>query len=446
LSKELVVVGGGLAGSEAAWQAASRGLQVTLYEMRPTRPTEVHRTDGLAEVVCSNSMGSLDPTRAPGLLKEELGRLGSMVMACAKASAVPAGQALAVDRAIFSALVEERLKALPNLRIVREEVAAIPPGRPVILASGPLTSPPLADALATLLGQEYLYFYDAASPIVATDSLRHEALFAASRYGKNGDDYLNCPLDAAQYEAFLTALTQAETVPFKDLDRPRFFESCLPIEELAARGRDTLRFGPMKPVGLVDPKTGAVPHACVQLRAENLEGTMYNLVGFQTRMKWGEQRRVLRLLPGLENAEFLRYGVMHRNIFVNSPTFLAPTNELKGHEGLFLAGCLVGSEGYVECVASGWLAGVNAVRQTQERPMVSLPSDTCIGSLMRYLTESRAASFQPMNVNFGLFPPLSTAIRHKEARQAAIVERARQSLTAWLETADLGKDLVACPS
>lgn len=434
MSEKLSVIGGGLAGSEAAWQAARRGLAVTLYEMRPTVQTEIHRTEGLAEIVCSNSLGSVLPNRAPGLLKEELQRLDSMVLSCAFETAVPAGQALAVDRQRFSDAVEARLRGLPNVTIVREEVSRIPDDRPVVVATGPLTSPSLAAHVQELLGQDYLYFYDAASPIVSTDSLDPDAMFAASRYGKSGDDYLNCPLNEAEYQAFYEALMAAETVPFKDFEKPKFFEACLPVEELAARGRDTLRFGCMKPVGLPDPRTGKEAYAVLQLRAENEARTMYNLVGFQTRMKWGEQRRVFRLIPALRQAEFLRYGVMHRNIFINSPTALSPTSELKGHPGIFLAGCLIGSEGYVECVASGWLAGVNAVRSLRGEPLLVLPQETCIGSLLHYLTTSRSDTFQPMNVNFGLMPPLETRLRKKEQRQDAMMARARQSLTTFLDT------------
>ncbi|MHB2016522.1 MAG: methylenetetrahydrofolate--tRNA-(uracil(54)-C(5))-methyltransferase (FADH(2)-oxidizing) TrmFO [Candidatus Xenobia bacterium] len=433
MSEQVVVVGGGLAGSEAAWQVAQRGVPVRLYEMRPERPTEVHRTDWLAEIVCSNSFGTSIPTKAPGLLKAELRRLGSLLIRIADETQVPAGQALAVDRERFAQRVQESLAAHPLITIVREEVREVPTQRPAIVASGPLTSEPLAQSLLGMLGQEYLYFYDAASPIVAAESLDESRVFAASRYGKSGDDYLNCPLDEPQYQAFWEALSQAETVTFKAFEKPRFFEGCMPIEELAARGRDTLRFGPMKPVGLTDPQTGRQAYAVLQLRAENRERTMYNLVGFQTRMKWGEQRRVLRMIPGLSNAEFHRYGVMHRNIFINSPTHLAASTALKAHPGLFLAGCIVGSEGYMECVGTGLLAAVNAVRHRRGEAPVELPRETALGALMHYLTTSQASTFQPMNVNFGLLPPLEGRIRDREQRNQAFAERAATKLSEWLD-------------
>jgi methylenetetrahydrofolate--tRNA-(uracil-5-)-methyltransferase len=361
---DLVVIGGGLAGSEAAWQAAERGLQVTLFEMRPEQMTPAHVSDRLAELVCSNSLGSNLIDRAPGLLKEELRSLESLVVACADATAVPAGGALAVGRDAFARLVTERISAHRRITLVREEVKTVPAGQPVIVATGPLTSATLAEEIATLTGTDHLYFYDAMAPIVTADSVDMGVAFRASRYGRGeeGGDYINCPLNQDQYELFVQELLHADTIPLREFERedPRFFEACLPVEVLAQRGARALAFGPLKPVGLTEPRTGRRPYAVVQLRQDNQAATLYNLVGFQTNLKWGEQERIFRLIPGLEQAEFVRFGQMHRNTFIDSPSLLRPTMQFGERDGLFFAGQITGTEGYVGSVASGLVAGVNA--------------------------------------------------------------------------------------
>lgn len=437
---EIVVVGGGLAGSEAAWQAAERGAHVRLYEMRPVTPTPAHKTDRLAELVCSNSLKSDSPEDCHGLLKRELTAYGSVVMAVARTHAVPAGSALAVDREAFAAEITERLTRHPRINIVKEEVKAIPEERPVIIATGPLTSDLFAAALrdrflSYLASQDsaanvhdLLYFYDAISPIVAADSIDREIVFAASRYDKGGDDYLNCPMTKEAYRLFWEAVRAAELTPIHPFEEARYFEGCLPIEVLAARGEDTLRFGPMKPVGLVDPRTGRQPYAVVQLRMENREGTMYNMVGFQTRMRWGEQRRALRTIPGLRDAEFLRYGSIHRNTFITAPALLQETMQFRGDPGFFIAGQLTGVEGYLESAGTGLLAGVNAVRFFRGDPPALLPPTTALGSVIRHICHADPRTFQPMNVNFGLLPPLDEPIRAKRDRRRALVERALRAL------------------
>jgi methylenetetrahydrofolate--tRNA-(uracil-5-)-methyltransferase len=437
---EIVVVGGGLAGSEAAWQAAEGGAHVRLYEMRPVTPTPAHKTDRLAELVCSNSLKSDSPEDCHGLLKQELTRYGSVVLAAARAHAVPAGKALAVDREAFAAEVTERLSRHPRIRIVREEVKAIPEERPVVIATGPLTSDRLAVALrdrfvAHLATQDpstaisdLLYFYDAISPIVAAESIDREIVFAASRYGKGGDDYLNCPLTQDGYRSFVQAIRADEVTPIHPFEEAQYFEGCLPIEVLAARGEDTLRFGPMKPVGLVDPRTSQQPYAVVQLRMENREGTMYNMVGFQTRLRWSEQRRLLRTIPGLHETEFLRYGSIHRNTFITAPALLLETMQFRGDPGIFIAGQLTGVEGYLESAGTGLLAGINAVRLLRGDAPVVLPPTTALGSVIRHICHADPRTFQPMNVNFGLLPPLDNPIRSKRERRHALVERALQNL------------------
>ncbi|HZY30593.1 MAG TPA: methylenetetrahydrofolate--tRNA-(uracil(54)-C(5))-methyltransferase (FADH(2)-oxidizing) TrmFO [Candidatus Methylomirabilis sp.] len=434
------IIGGGLAGSEAAWQAASMGVPVTILEMRPVVPTAVHQTDRLAELVCSNSLKSDSPEDCHGLLKRELTAYGSVVMAAARTHAVPAGSALAVDREAFAAEITKRLTRHPRINIVREEVKAIPEERPVIIASGPLTSDLLAAALrdrflSYLASQDpsanvhdLLYFYDAISPIVAADSIDREIVFAASRYNKGGDDYLNCPMTKEEYRLFWEAVRAAELTPIHPFEEARYFEGCLPIEVLAARGEDTLRFGPMKPVGLVDPSTSRQPYAVVQLRLENREGTMYNLVGFQTRMRWGEQRRVLRTIPGLRDAEFLRYGSIHRNTFITAPALLQETMQFRGDPGFFIAGQLTGVEGYLESAGTGLLAGVNAVRFLRGEPPAILPPTTALGSVIRHICQADPRTFQPMNVNFGLLPPLDEPVRAKRERRQALVDRALREL------------------
>jgi methylenetetrahydrofolate--tRNA-(uracil-5-)-methyltransferase len=457
--RALIVIGGGLAGSEAAWQAASRGVRVTLFEMRPAQPTPAHATADLAELVCSNSLGSDLPDRAPGLLKQELRRLGSLIMACADATRVPAGSALAVGREAFSRAVTEAIEAHPAITVVRQEITEVPTGVPAVLASGPLTSDRLAASLSDLTGAEHLAFFDAMAPIVAYDSIDMTCAFRASRYGKGEADYVNCPMTREEYDAFVAALLDARTRPLREFERedPRFFEACLPVEVLAARGPQALAYGPLRPVGLTDPRTGRRPHAVVQLRQDNLAGTLYNLVGFQTNLAWPDQARVFGMIPGLEHAEWVRFGQMHRNTFIHSPSLLEPTGRLRGHEHLYLAGMLIGTEGYVGSTASGLLAGLNAARALAGQEPVALPETTMLGALMRYVSGGGAAvrreppedgdspavgaatcppgmaDFQPMKPNLGLLPPVAEGLRrNKRARQAALAERSAQDLEAFI--------------
>jgi methylenetetrahydrofolate--tRNA-(uracil-5-)-methyltransferase len=426
-SAAVTVVGGGLAGSEAAWQVAERGVGVLLYEMRPHKMTPAHVSDRLAELVCSNSLGSDLPDRAAGLLKAELRRLGSLVLSCADETRVPAGGALAVDRELFAAEVTRRVEAHPRVRVVREEVTAVPDG-PAVIATGPLTSDALAEDIAARAGQEHLYFYDALSPIVAADSIDESIAFRASRYGKGEADYINCPMTEEEYERFVDALVAAERIPLHDFEPDRFFEGCLAVEVMAARGRDTLAYGPLRPVGLTDPRTGERPYAVVQLRQDNLAATLYNIVGFQTNLRYGEQERVFRLIPGLERAEFVRYGHMHRNTFVNAPLLLEPTMGFRARAGLFFAGQITGVEGYVGSVGSGWVAGVNAARFVLGREPLTLPRTTMLGALCHYVSHAEPEAFQPMKANFGLMPPLSPPVRNKRKRYRAYVERAMGDL------------------
>lgn len=430
--QELIIIGGGLAGTEAAWQAAQRGIHVCLYEMRPVRQTPAHVTDRLAELVCSNSLGSDLPDRAPGLLKAELRRLDSLIIAVAEGAAVPAGGALAVDREKFAADVTQRIEAHPLIEVRREEVIEIP-NTPTIIASGPLTSDALAESIAALSGKEYLYFYDAVSPIVETESINMDIAFRASRYGRGEQeegDYINCPLTEAQYQAFVTALGEAEQIELKQFEKEdeHFFEMCLPVEVLARRGDKALAFGPLRPVGLIDPHTGRRPYAVVQLRQDNLAGTLYNIVGFQTNLRWGEQRRVFRMIPGLENAEFMRYGMMHRNTYINAPKLLKPTMQWHNRSDLFFAGQITGVEGYMGNAATGLLAGLNLARLLHGQPPITLPPTTMLGALCHYVTHAEPKDFQPMKANFGLIPPLEKKIRNKKARYQAYVERALQDL------------------
>jgi len=426
-STVITVVGGGLAGSEAAWQAAERGVQVILCEMRPQNRTPAHVSDWLAELVCSNSLGSDLPDRAAGLLKAELRYLHSLLLACADETRVPAGGALAVDRELFAAEVTRRVEAHPRVRVVREEVAAIPEG-PTIIATGPLTSEALAESIATLTGQEHLYFYDALAPIVTADSIDMSVAFRASRYGKGDADYINCPMTEEEYERFVEALVSAERIPLRDFEPDRFFEGCLAVEVMAARGQETLAFGPLRPVGLTDPRTGRRPHAVVQLRQDNLAATLYNIVGFQTNLRYGEQERVFRLIPGLERAEFVRYGQMHRNTFINAPVLLEPTMGFRARPGLFFAGQITGVEGYVGSVGSGWVAGVNAARFTLGQGLLVLPPTTMLGALCHYVSHAEPETFQPMKANFGLMPPLDPPVRNKRKRYQAYVARALDDL------------------
>ncbi len=426
---QITVIGGGLAGAEAAWQAARRGVKVRLCEMKPRKFSPAHHSPLLGELVCSNSLRAESVDNAVGLLKEEMRRLDSLIMAAAAATRVPAGRALAVDREAFAAYISRALEAEPLVTVTREEVTALQGAETTVIATGPLTSEPLAAALGALTDQEHLHFYDAIAPIVAADSLDLTRIFRASRYGA-GDDYLNCPFSEEQYAAFYEALTGAEQVPLKPFEEPRYFEGCLPLEVMASRGYLTLAYGPLKPVGLIDPTTGRQPFAVAQLRAENREGTMYNLVGFQTKLKYGEQQRVFRLIPGLEQAEFVRLGSIHRNTFVRSPGLLSPHLNFLKHPQFFLAGQISGVEGYVESAAMGLLAGINAARQARGQALLSPPRATALGALIYHLTNTASKDFQPMNVNFGLFPPLAGRIP-KKLRGAAYAERALEELEEW---------------
>jgi len=438
---DLMVIGGGLAGSEAAWQAAERGLTVALYEMRPRQMTPAHVTGLLAELVCSNSLGSKLVDRAPGLLKEELRRLDSLVVACADETAVPAGGALAVDRDAFAQRVTERVEGHPKITLHREEVKDIPRELPVVVATGPLTSPALAGVVAGMTGSTYLYFYDAMAPIVTAESIDMSVAFRASRYGRGeGEgDYINCPMNQGEYERFVEELVSAETIALRDFERedPKFFEACLPVEVLAERGERALAFGPLKPVGLTDPRTGRRPHAVVQLRQDNHSATLYNLVGFQTNLAWGEQERVFRLIPGLEHAEFVRFGQMHRNTFINAPSLLLPTMQFRSRADLFFAGQITGTEGYIGSVASGFVAGMNAARLMGGLDPVSFPASTMIGALCNYVSNAEPDGFQPMKPNFGLFPPLDPPIRKKRERYAAYARRALAELQSAIDTNSL---------
>ena len=428
----ITIIGAGLAGCEAAWQAAGRGVPVTLQEMKPEKFSPAHHLPGLAELVCSNSLRGDSLENAVGLLKEELRRCGSLVMEAALATRVPAGGALAVDRQLFSDYITQKIQSHPLIRLERGEVAAIPTDGMVIIASGPLTSDALAESLALLTGDR-LYFYDAMAPIVFADSLDMTKVFAASRYGKgDGDDYLNCPLNEEQYRAFVAELLTAEKVLARDFERMVHFEGCMPVEEMAERGPETLRFGPMKPVGLIDPATGLEPHAVIQLRAENRAKTMYNLVGFQTKLTWPEQRRAFRMIPGLEQAEFARLGSLHRNTFINAPALLLPTQQLRSGPRILFAGQITGVEGYVESAASGFLAGIAAARLLQGQTPAVPPPETALGALMTHITNADARHFQPMNVNYGLFPELPGRVKKKERRQR-LAERALAALDEWRE-------------
>jgi methylenetetrahydrofolate--tRNA-(uracil-5-)-methyltransferase len=429
----ITIIGGGLAGCEAAWQAAERGAKVVLHEMKPERFSPAHHLPGLAELVCSNSLRGISLENAVGLLKEELRRLGTLFMAAADTTRVPAGGALAVDRSDFSRFVTTKIETHPLIRVVRGEVRDIPDDGIVIIASGPLTSDTLAKRLSDLTG-DYLYFYDAIAPIVTADSIDMTRVFRASRYGKGGgEDYLNCPLSEEEYRLFIKEILAAEKVPYREFEKVVHFEGCMPMEEMAERGVETLRFGPMKPVGLVDPASGAEPHAVVQLRQENREGTMYNLVGLQTRLTYPEQKRILRMIPGIGHAEFVRLGSMHRNTFINAPQLLLPTLQLKSNPRILFAGQITGVEGYVESAASGFLAGINGVRlAVGEVELTTPPPTTALGSLVRHITNTEAKTFQPMNVNYGLFPELPGRVKKKE-RRGKLAERALEELDRWMK-------------
>ena len=429
--KKIIVVGAGLAGCEASWQAANAGASVELYEMRPLRRSPAHQTDGFAELVCSNSLRGASLENAVGVLKEEMRRLGSLIMEAADATAVPAGGALAVDRIKFSDYITARIRSHPNITVHHEEITEIPQTDDsiVIIASGPLTDGALSEEIARLLGNDSLYFYDAAAPLVSFASIDMSKAYRASRYGKGEAAYINCPMDEAQYEAFYTALTTAETAQAHDFEKEIFFEGCMPVEVMASRGKDTLLYGPLKPMGLEHPETGVRPHAVVQLRQDNAEGTIYNIVGFQTRLKWGAQQRVFRMIPGLENAEFLRYGVMHRNSFINAPRHLRPTFRTQTNEALFFAGQMTGVEGYVESAASGLIA----VRRAADREPLVFPRETAHGALAHYITSCDPSCFQPMNINFGLLPPLEHIPRRtrKPEKKRMLAERALTALARF---------------
>jgi methylenetetrahydrofolate--tRNA-(uracil-5-)-methyltransferase len=433
---EVMVIGGGLAGVEAAWQAARSGARVRLYEMRPLKQTPAHRTEKLAEIVCSNSLKSDEPGTAPYLLKEELRRAGSLVMEAAAATRVPAGAALAVDRQQFAEYVTDRIESEPNIVLVREEVTRIPTDQIAIIATGPLSSDALTEEIMRLTGNDQLYFYDAIAPIIAADSIDKTIAFRGARYGKGGDDYLNCPFNEEQYGRFYQALVEAQSVPLQRFEETRWFEACLPIEELARRGIHTLRFGPMKPVGLIDPRTGRQAYAIVQLRQENLMAHAYSLVGFQNHLRYGEQAKVLRLIPGLEQAEFLQYGQIHRNTYICSPRVLDATMQMRESPSTFFAGQITGVEGYVESVAMGWLAGVNAARLAKGRLLVKAPLSSATGALARYVSSAETKNFQPVNITFALLEPLAAqqrkSIKRKRDRHQLQVELALKEWDAWL--------------
>ncbi|MGM9924143.1 MAG: FADH(2)-oxidizing methylenetetrahydrofolate--tRNA-(uracil(54)-C(5))-methyltransferase TrmFO [Bacillus sp. (in: firmicutes)] len=421
------VIGAGLAGSEAAWQLANRGVKVKLYEMRPVKMTPAHHTSQFAELVCSNSLRANTLTNAVGVLKEEMRHLNSLVMAAADESSVPAGGALAVDRHEFAGRITDTLKNHENVTVVNEEVTEIPEGI-TIIATGPLTSPELSAQIKELTGEEHLYFYDAAAPIIEKDSIDFDKVYVKSRYDKGEAAYVNCPMNEEEFNKFYEALISAETVPLKEFEKEIFFEGCMPIEVMASRGKKTMLFGPLKPVGLEDPRTGKRPYAVIQLRQDDAAGTLYNLVGFQTHLKWGAQKEVLRLIPGLENAEIVRYGVMHRNTFINSPKVLKATYQLQSRPDLFFAGQMTGVEGYVESAASGLIAGINAARLVQGQEPIEFPAETAIGSMARYITTTNSKNFQPMNANFGLFPELPERIKGKKERNEMHAKRALETI------------------
>lgn len=431
--KKVIIVGAGMAGSEAAWQVAQRGIKVDLYEMRPEKSTPAHKTEKFAELVCSNSLRGAGLENAVGLLKEEMRQLNSIIMESADINRVPAGGALAVDREGFSQYITDKVKNHPNVTVINKEIETIPQEDDAItiIASGPLTSEVLAKSIGELTGQDYFYFYDAAAPLISKESIDMSKAYRASRYGKGTADYINCPMDKEEYEKFWQELTTAELAPIKEFEKAKFFEGCMPVEEMARRGIDTLLYGPLKPVGLEDPKTGKRPYAVVQLRQDNAADSLYNIVGFQTHLKWPEQKRVFGLIPGLENAEFVRYGVMHRNTFINSPELLRPTLQYKDRDDLLFAGQMTGVEGYIESAASGLVAGVNAAYLAKGENPVIFPEQTAHGSMCKYITSAVAKHFQPMNANFGLVPPLEERIRDKKLKKQKIAERALEFLAKF---------------
>lgn len=430
------VIGAGLAGSEAAWQIAERGVKVHLYEMRPVKQTPAHHTEKFAELVCSNSLRANNLTNAVGVIKEEMRILNSVIISAADKCAVPAGGALAVDRHEFAGHVTEKVKNHPLVEVFNEEVIELPEGI-TIIATGPLTSPALAEKIKELTGQEYLYFYDAAAPILEKDSINMDKVYLKSRYDKGEAAYLNCPMNKEEFKAFREALVAAECAPLKEFEKEKYFDGCMPIEVMASRGEKTMLFGPMKPVGLEDPKTDKRPYAVVQLRQDDAAGTLYNIVGFQTHLKWPEQKRVFSMIPGLENLEIVRYGVMHRNTFINSPTVLAPTYQLRANPQIFFAGQMTGVEGYVESAGSGLIAGINAAHLAKGEELVYFPHETALGSMARYITEADSKNFQPMNVNFGLFPDLGENIRSKSERAEKHANRALETIRNFVNTQNI---------
>ena len=433
MNDKVIVIGAGLAGSEAAWQLAKRGIKVRLYEMRPVVNTPAHHTDKFGELVCSNSLRSNQLENAVGLLKEEMRRLGSLIMECADSKALPAGGALAVDREGFSQEITDRITGNSNIEIIREEVTSIPENEYVIVATGPLTSEKLSFSIGSMMDNDYLYFYDAAAPIVTYELINKDKVFMASRYDKGDSDYINCPMTEEEYVSFHKELVNAETAPLKSFEKEVVFEGCMPVETMAKRGLQTLLFGPLKPVGLTDPRNGKQPYAVVQLRRDNKEGTLYNIVGFQTHLKWGEQKRVFGMIPGLENAEFVRYGVMHRNTFINSPKVMRPTLQFHNNEKLFFAGQMTGVEGYVESASSGLVAGINMARIINDMEPVVFPETTAHGALCRYITDRTIKTFQPMNVNFGIFPQPEYRIRNKKEKSSYYAERALKDLEKFIQ-------------
>ena len=433
MTPEIVIIGGGLAGSEAAWQAANRGIRVLLYEMRPERMTDAHTTGDLAELVCSNSFKSNELTNAHGLLKEELRKLGSIIIGIADKTRIPSGSALAVDRKEFSGMVSDAISSHPGIKVIREEVSEPLFEVPVIIAAGPLTSGNLVRWIKNTIGDELIYFYDAISPVISSDSINMDIAFRASRYNKGGDDYLNCPMDRREYEQFYNALIKADKVPAKDFEDIPYFEGCMPIEVLAGRGIETLLYGPMKPVGLKDLRTGEQPYAVIQLRQEDKYGQAYNMVGFQTRLKWPDQRKVFRMIPGLEQAEFLRYGSLHRNTFINSPLILDSSLRLKKVDNIYMAGQITGVEGYTESVSSGLLAGLSAAHYLKGNEFPPPPETTCMGALLNYVTSGSVQKFQPMNINWGLIAPLSVKIKNKDMQRKRLAERAIEDIVRWKE-------------
>lgn len=428
MEKKVIVIGAGLAGSEAAWQLAKRGVNVDLYEMRPKKMTPAHKTQNFAELVCSNSLRANNITNAVGLLKEEMRRLDSLIIKCADATQVPAGGALAVDRDKFSEMITETIKNHPNINVIEEELTQIPKGDiPVVVATGPLTSDALSQDIRTYTKQEGLYFYDAAAPIIEKDSIDMNKVYLKSRYDKGEAAYLNCPMTKDEFFNFYNALITAEAAPLKEFEKEIYFEGCMPFEEMAKRGEKTLLFGPMKPVGLEDPKTDKRPYAVVQLRQDNSEGTLYNIVGFQTHLKWGEQKRIINMIPGLENANIVRYGVMHRNTYLNSPQLLEKTYKLKEEKNIYFAGQMTGVEGYVESAASGIVAALNAL-YNQEDKQIIFPTETMIGAMANYIVDNTSKNFQPMNANFGIIKPLPERIKDKKERYERYANRSLEIL------------------